>query len=156
MPHSAGLFDGISAYEQVQGLDAELAGQLAGFIDCLIAYREQLAQPQTVAAWTDILNQLLDDFFSVEVEGELVLKSIRDNLHRLHEQLEDAGYRTLITPPTVLTQYLQDKLSGERVSQRFLAGQVNFCTLMPMRSIPFKVVCLLGMNDGSYPRNIAP
>ena len=155
MPHSAGLFDGISAYEQVQGLDAELAGQLAGFIDCLIAYREQLAQPQTVAAWTDILNQLLDDFFSVEVEGELVLKSIRDNLHRLHEQLEDAGYQTLITP-TVLTQYLQDKLSGERVSQRFLAGQVNFCTLMPMRSIPFKVVCLLGMNDGSYPRNIAP
>lgn len=155
MPHEAGLFDGISAYEQVQGLDAELAGQLAGFIDCLISYREQLAQPQTVSAWTDILNQLLDDFLAVELEGELVLKSIRDNLHRLHEQLEDAGYKTLITP-AVLTQYLQDKLSGERVSQRFLAGQVNFCTLMPMRSIPFKVVCLLGMNDGSYPRNIAP
>ncbi|MGL5597502.1 MAG: exodeoxyribonuclease V subunit gamma, partial [Aeromonas sp.] len=43
-----------------------------------------------------------------------------------------------------------------RSSQRFLAGQVNFCTLMPMRSIPFKVVCLLGMNDGVYPRSLAP
>ncbi|EQA5207652.1 exodeoxyribonuclease V subunit gamma, partial [Escherichia coli] len=43
-----------------------------------------------------------------------------------------------------------------RISQRFLAGPVNICTLMPMRSIPFKVVCLLGMNDGVYPRQLAP
>ncbi|WP_318523355.1 exodeoxyribonuclease V subunit gamma [Photobacterium leiognathi] len=155
MPHDTGLFEGISAYDQVQGIDAELAGQLAGFIDCLISYREVLAEPHTVAGWSDILNQLLDDFFAVELEGELVLKSIRDNVHRLQEQLSDAGYQTDITP-AVLTQYLRDKLSGERVSQRFLAGQVNFCTLMPMRSIPFDVVCLLGMNDGAYPRNIAP
>ncbi|PSV25004.1 exodeoxyribonuclease V subunit gamma [Photobacterium sp. GB-56] len=155
MPHNTGLFEGISAYDQVQGIDAELAGQLAGFIDCLISYREVLAQPHLVTEWADTLNQMLDDFFAVELEGELVLKSIRDNLHRLHEQLDDAGYKGEITP-AVLTQYLRDKLSGERVSQRFLAGQVNFCTLMPMRSIPFDVVCLLGMNDGAYPRNIAP
>ncbi|WP_283597098.1 exodeoxyribonuclease V subunit gamma [Photobacterium phosphoreum] len=155
MPHDTGLFAGISAYEQVQGLDAELAGQLAGFIDSLIEYRSALAQSQTVNQWAELLHQLLDDFFAVELEGELILKSIRDNLQRLHQQLQDAGYHDRITP-AVLTQYLQDKLSGERVSQRFLAGQVNFCTLMPMRSIPFKVVCLLGMNDGAYPRNIAP
>nr|WP_268840999.1 exodeoxyribonuclease V subunit gamma [Photobacterium carnosum] len=155
MPHDTGLFAGISAYEQVQGLDAELAGQLAGFIDSLIEYRSALAQSQTVNQWAELLHQLLDDFFVVELEGELILKSIRDNLQRLHQQLQDAGYQGQITP-AVLTQYLQDKLSGERVSQRFLAGQVNFCTLMPMRSIPFNVVCLLGMNDGAYPRNIAP
>ena len=155
MPHEAGLFDGISAYEEVQGLDAELAGQLAHFIDGLIAYRHQLAQTQSVTSWTGTLNELLDEFFAVELEGELILKSIRDNLQRLQEQLDDAGYQEGITP-SVLNYYLQNKLSGERVSQRFLAGQVNFCTLMPMRSIPFKVVCLLGMNDGTYPRNIAP
>lgn len=155
MPHDTGLFSGISAYEQVQGLDAELAGQLAGFIDRLIEYRSALAKSQTVNQWAELLHQLLDDFFAVELEGELILKSIRDNLQRLHQQLQDAGYEGQITP-SVLTQYLQDKLSGERVSQRFLAGQVNFCTLMPMRSIPFNVVCLLGMNDGAYPRNIAP
>lgn len=155
MPHDTGLFVGISAYDQVQGLDAELAGQLAGFIDSLIEYRSALAQSQTVNQWAELLHQLLDDFFVVELEGELILKSIRDNLQRLHQQLQDAGYQGQITP-AVLTQYLQDKLSGERVSQRFLAGQVNFCTLMPMRSIPFNVVCLLGMNDGAYPRNIAP
>ena len=45
---------------------------------------------------------------------------------------------------------------GVLPSQRFLAGQVNFCTLMPMRSIPFRQVCLLGMNDGVYPRTLPP
>ena len=83
------------------------------------------------------------------------LRMIRDKIQQLEQQLEDAGYDSDITP-AVMRDYLNGKLSGERVSQRFLAGQVNFCTLMPMRSIPFKVVCLLGMNDGVYPRSIPP
>jgi len=42
------------------------------------------------------------------------------------------------------------------LSKRFLAGAVSFGTLMPMRAIPFRVVCLLGMNDGDYPRARPP
>ena len=38
------------------------------------------------------------------------------------------------------------------LGRRFRAGGVTFCTLLPMRAIPFEVVCLLGMNDGDYPR----
>ncbi|WP_268630756.1 exodeoxyribonuclease V subunit gamma, partial [Escherichia coli] len=59
-------------------------------------------------------------------------------------------------PLTILRDDLAARLDQERISQRFLAGQTNFCTLMPMRSIPFKVVCLLGMNDGVYPRTLPP
>lgn len=59
-------------------------------------------------------------------------------------------------PLTILRDDLAARLDQERISQRFLAGQINFCTLMPMRSIPFKVVCLLGMNDGVYPRTLPP
>jgi exodeoxyribonuclease V gamma subunit len=33
-----------------------------------------------------------------------------------------------------------------------VSGGVTFCTLMPMRAVPFRVVCLLGMNDGDFPR----
>ena len=59
-------------------------------------------------------------------------------------------------PLSLLRDELAQRLDQERISQRFLAGPVNICTLMPMRSIPFKVVCLLGMNDGVYPRQLAP
>jgi exodeoxyribonuclease V gamma subunit len=42
------------------------------------------------------------------------------------------------------------------MQRRFFGGGVQFATLMPMRSIPFKCVCLLGMNDGDYPRSQTP
>ncbi|WP_064602154.1 exodeoxyribonuclease V subunit gamma [Photobacterium sp. J15] len=155
MPQDAGLYQGVLAYDEVQGMDAELAGQLGLFVEMLMHYRTLLAKPQPVAEWISVLNQLLDDFFAVDTDGEMVLRMIRDKLQQLEQQLKDAGYQDEITPK-VLRDYLNSKLSGERVSQRFLAGQVNFCTLMPMRSIPFKVVCLLGMNDGIYPRSIPP
>ena len=45
-----------------------------------------------------------------------------------------------------------DALQQPSLNQRFRAGGVTFCTLMPLRAIPFEVVCLLGMNDGDYPR----
>ena len=59
-------------------------------------------------------------------------------------------------PLSLLRDELAQRLDQQRISQRFLAGPINICTLMPMRSIPFKVVCLLGMNDGVYPRTLAP
>ncbi|WP_407832409.1 exodeoxyribonuclease V subunit gamma [Vibrio rotiferianus] len=154
MPESAGLFEAqegcLSPYNEVQGMGAELAGKLAHFIQQISQYRRKLSHVQSIDAWRETLVAMLDDFFSVELEGEMALKSIRDTLSQLKEQLTDAAFDEALSP-TVISQYLQNKLSGTRVSQRFLAGQVNFCTLMPMRSIPFRTVCLLGMNDGVYP-----
>lgn len=153
MEQDAGLFEGMASYEQVQGMNAEIAGNLAHFIDQLLTYQITLGQAQTISAWRTIINQLMDDFLNVELEGELVVKSIRDQLQKLEENLEDAGFDAPISA-SIINNYLKNNLSGGKASQRFLAGQVNFCTLMPMRSIPFDVVCLLGMTDGSYPRTM--
>ncbi|KGY12504.1 exonuclease V subunit gamma [Vibrio tubiashii] len=155
MSPSAGLFEStsgvLSPYNEVQGMGAELAGKLAHFIETISDYRNKLVQTHSIDSWREALTMLLDDFFSVELEGEAALKSIRDTLANLKEQLTEASFDQALSP-SIIFQYLQNKLSGTRISQRFLAGQVNFCTLMPMRSIPFRTVCLLGMNDGVYPR----
>jgi exodeoxyribonuclease V gamma subunit len=45
-----------------------------------------------------------------------------------------------------------EALNMPTLSRRFRAGGVTFCSLMPLRVIPFEVVCLLGMNEGDYPR----
>ncbi|EKY33931.1 exodeoxyribonuclease V subunit gamma [Vibrio cholerae] len=156
MPAEAGLYElggqWLAPYNQVQGMSAELAGKLAHFVQTLSELRSQLAQTQSMEQWRYWLNELLERCFSVDLQGELALKTIRDSLVNLKQQLVDAGYQQAISP-AIIRQVLTNKLSGTRISQRFLAGQVNFCTLMPMRSIPFRRVCLLGMNDGVYPPN---
>ncbi len=157
MPPSAGRFNSqqgeIAPYNEVQGMDAVLVGKLAHFINSISRYREALSKTQSIDDWQTLLVDMIDDFFTVDLHGEGVMTSIRSTLSKLKEQLTDAAYQQDL-PPSILCTYLQNTLSGARVSQRFLAGQVNFCTLMPMRSIPFDVVCLLGMNDGKYPRSV--
>ncbi len=37
-----------------------------------------------------------------------------------------------------------------------MTGGMTFCAMLPMRSIPFRVICLLGMNDDAYPRQTKP
>lgn len=159
MSEEIGLFNhddqDYAPYDEVQGLQAELAGKIALFIDLVSSYRQRLSGSQSIEAWKNTLFELVDDFFEVDVEGDLALKTIRDVLVALQDNIVEARFEQAL-PANIIAQYLKDKLSGTRVSQRFLAGQVNFCTLMPMRSIPFKVVCLLGMNDGVYPRSIPP
>jgi len=71
------------------------------------------------------------------------------------EVCETVGLQDLL-PLTVIREAWLSGLDQGKLSQRFLAGSVNFCTLMPMRAIPFRVVCLLGMNDGDYPRAQQP
>ncbi len=159
MPEQAGLFMGssgdIAAYDEVQGMGAELAGKLAHFVERIQHYRAGLAQTQSVAQWQQWLHAMLADFFSLDVNDEMALNTIHDALAHLSEQLADAGFNQPLSA-AIMQQYLANRLSSTRVSQRFLVGQVNFCTLMPMRSIPFHTVCLLGMNEGVYPRSVAP
>ncbi|WP_261874059.1 exodeoxyribonuclease V subunit gamma [Vibrio rarus] len=144
----------LAPYEHVEGMQAELAGKLAAFIDKVLHYRQVLSSPQFSSQWQAQLNTLVNDFFDLDIENEIALTSIRDALSALTQQTIESGFESSLSHQ-VVSEYLQDKLDNSRVSQRFLAGQVNCCTLMPMRSIPFKVVCLLGMNDGVYPRTVA-
>ena len=156
MPESTGVYDDILPFDAVQGMSAVLAGSLASFIDAAEQLLQMLTQNRPIEQWIQFTHQLLDDFFTPQSEeDETALQLVQQNLTHLYEQLHEAGYQRPLSR-SVFISYLSERLTQERGSQRFLAGQVNFCTLMPMRSIPFKVVCLLGMNDGAYPRSIAP
>lgn len=149
------LWQGITPYAEIEGLSGELLGILADFIDLLEDTSETFSQPRKLDAWLEAINQILEQFYQPDEQDEIALNAIRKTLQNLHEQLNDAGFNEEISP-AVLADYLVNGINTQSGSQRFMVGAVNFCTLMPMRSIPFRLVCLLGMNDGSYPRSIPP
>jgi len=149
------LWQDILAYEESSGLVADDLGQLALFIERIEHYKLLLTGSKPFEQWREILEQLLSDFYQESLETEQELRIINECLDTLAEQLVLADF-SLDIASEVLFEHLSANLAAGQSSQRFLAGKLNFCTLMPMRSIPFKVVCVLGMNDGVYPRTIAP
>jgi len=148
-------WQGIAPYSEIEGLDAAILGQLYRFVDLLQQCRQQFTQSSPIEQWISFFNQLLDDLYAPDDSDLAALEIIYSSLESLQTTLQEVHYHQPIAAEIVL-DYLQQSLSEQRSGQRFLSGQINFCTLMPMRAIPFKVVCLLGMNDGDYPRSVPP
>ncbi len=155
MDSRAGDWQGVLPYDESTGLAAELAGHLAELLMQLSEWRIRLSQSRSLEDWLPICHELLMTFFSSEGETEVALALIEQQWQKVLNQGVAARYPDDV-PISILRDELASRLDQERISQRFLAGPINFCTLMPMRSIPFKVVCLLGMNDGIYPRTLPP
>lgn len=155
MDSNAGDWQGVLPYDESSGLVAELAGQLADLLSQLSDWRQILSEERSLAEWLPLCRRLLDSFFQTDRETEEALARIEEDWLKIIGYGLSACYPATV-PLTLLRNELAARLDQQRISQRFLAGQINFCTLMPMRSIPFKVVCLLGMNDGVYPRTLPP
>lgn len=147
---------GIEPYTEVAGLQAKAAGGLAALLERLLHYWQWLREPRSVDAWYPILTQLLRDFFATQTDHErLLLNRLHESLDNLQDSVSEAGF----TGPlryNIIQEVWLDQVDASHLNQRFLAGSVNVATLMPMRAIPFKVVCLLGMNDADYPRTTQP
>ncbi|EAR60588.1 exodeoxyribonuclease V, 125 kDa subunit [Oceanospirillum sp. MED92] len=115
---------------------------MAGFTHLLDETRLHFTQDHEFTTWIELINQILENYFTADEQDEISLNTIRKTLQGLQEQLKDANYSQALSP-SVIAHYLIKGINQQRSSQRFMVGSVNFCTLMPMRSIPFRVVCLL-------------
>ncbi|WP_026340722.1 exodeoxyribonuclease V subunit gamma [Thioalkalivibrio sp. ALJT] len=151
-----GPWQDIEPFDEIGGIDAALLGPLESLITALETAWAWLREPHAPGDWASRLAGLLADFFDPDTDAELeTVEKLRDALEQWREDCAAAALEEPLPLAVVREQWLASQ-DDSGVGQRFLAGSVNFCTLMPMRAIPFQVVCLLGMNDGDYPRSPTP
>jgi exodeoxyribonuclease V gamma subunit len=140
--------------DDVEGSDVDLAGRLAELVARLGDTLQALRRAQPVAAWRDAL---------VDAADALTATADHDRWQRLqlHRLLDDVVTEATptggepsavaLTLPEVRT-LLEDRLRGRPTRANHRTGDLTVCTLVPMRSVPHRVVCLLGMDDGAFPR----
>ncbi|MFZ6864735.1 exodeoxyribonuclease V subunit gamma [Undibacterium sp. Ji67W] len=145
-------YQAIEPYAEIGGLDADLAGSLAEFITHLIAWRSRMLSPMLPDEWSVFGRELLETFFVAASDNDrIVLMRLNEALATWADLCEQANFFEQVSL-TVFREAWLGGLDDASLNQRFVSGGVTFCTFMPMRSMPYKVVCLLGMNEGDFPR----
>jgi len=147
-----GDWEGIVPYDEVAGLDAALVGPLYRLVAALDHYRDAFTATLPPPEWAELLQCLLNDMLAPSTpREEALLGQLQEALEAWMDECHDAGFSDPLSLTIVRESWLS-RIDEPQLSQRFLGGSVTFATLMPMRAIPYRHVCLLGMNDGQYPR----
>jgi exodeoxyribonuclease V gamma subunit len=147
------LFLDILPYDAIEGENAQVLGHFLDFLDRLFAVVSSLKEAHTLKQWHEILNDIVERFFEVKSDDDWIFDHhhLLDAIHDLSKAEDLSGFDEPV-PLAVILEHLKDRLEAAGFSGGFLTGGVTFCAMVPMRNIPFKVICLLGMSHQSFPR----
>ena len=148
------LLDDILPLDGVAGGTVEAIGQVDRLLGELRAMRQAFGSTRSLAAWSQWLLERIDTLFLADLRDEAE-NSALDTLRRVAASLGSQASETGLSTPlpwSVIREAVGGALDAVPERQAFLLGGVTFCGLVPQRSIPFRVVCLLGMNEGEFPR----
>jgi exodeoxyribonuclease V gamma subunit len=133
----------------LERLDALLQG-----LRTLARLQRELDRVRDAAQWQLVLLRAIEDLFPAVPEAATERRSLdllRDRIAHFAAQAQHAGIETPI-PPAIVRDWFAAALGEPEARQPFLTGGVTFARMVPMRLIPFRVICVLGMNDAAYPR----
>lgn len=139
--------------DEIEGQNTQALGRLLAFLEDVSLLAEFCQGAHTLSQKVTEALMVIDSFYQVDSDNEYRLQKLKESVAKLLEH--QSQYVGKISQQVFLA-VLKETLSQSGVGQRFLAGKLNFCTLMPMRSIPFKHVCILGLNEADYPRQTVP
>jgi exodeoxyribonuclease V gamma subunit len=140
--------------DDVDAGDVDLVGRLAELVDRVKMLIEACNVPRPITAWIELFKQAIEMLSSVP-PGDAW------QLSHAYRQLGDLGLGTEEADDVVLnlaeiSELLGDAFRGRASRANFRTGTLTVCTMLPMRSVPHRVVCLLGVDDGVFPRRPEP
>lgn len=151
------MFQGVLPYDTVEGGDAQV---LEGFVSFCRRLFETLAdfdRPRTPDEWVERFTEFVEAFFEGDGPYGAECRWLKDRLAAIGGGHENAGPETVgKIDLAAIRWYLGRRLEEAGFGHGFIDGGITFCAMLPMRSIPFKVVCLVGMDSDACPRQSNP
>lgn len=155
LPTGSAPYQGVAPYADLEGSSAADLGALQELLERLNQWRHRLPGVRSASRWCQLLSQLMEDFFEPDDEEAEALQGVRATLETLERDTALAAFSGDISL-AILRERLLAELDAPRGTQHFLTGRVSCCSLVPLRSIPFRVIYLLGMSTEDFPRQHRP
>lgn len=133
----------------LDGLDA-----LLQVLQVLRRFTDACGKALPPAQWSRLLHGLLNDLLPERSASEATrgaLERLRKAVSAFSAQAERANYDKAV-PIQIVRAHFVAELEQTDARAPLLGGGVSFARMVPMRQLPFRVICLLGMNDGEFPR----
>lgn len=150
LPENAGVFAAITPAGSLSGHRAAALGALWQYCRRLQHWQTQLAEAASAQDWAERFHQLADDFLCPCPEDLDDSRALQAAIATLLDQQQQAGLRHKL-PFAVAREALVSGLEAGAPGG-VPSGAVTFCAMNSLRGLPYRMVCLLGLSDGSYPR----
>lgn len=147
------LFKNIFPFDDIEGMeDAELLGRFSNFLENLFRFRQRSGRLLPITGWCDLLHDILTTFIPDHRSYLEDISLVRSKIEDLRENARVSGYKDGI-PFRIVRSWMKRQLESRSSGGGYLGHGITFCALVPMRSIPFKVIGMIGMNDDAFPRS---
>ena len=144
-------FGSILPYDDMEGDSSRVLGSFLTFLTTLFSRVMSFREKKTLKLWSETLTALLDEFFEADELLAPRMQSVRAALQRLGD-IQEITATGVGIGCEVIKAYVKNALEDAHEGRAYLSGGVTFCTMLAMRSIPFQVVCMIGMNHADFPR----
>jgi len=145
------VVDTIAPLDGIEGQDAASAGLLAQVVDRIVAARDLLAARMPLREWGDAIATAVRLLAAPAWQDEWQWTQLERLLAESFDPADGAVDDPVLSRAEarlLIAEWVQDRPSP----LHFRTGDITVCTLVPMRSVPYRVVCLLGMDDERFPR----
>ncbi|MFP4234999.1 MAG: exodeoxyribonuclease V subunit gamma [Nitriliruptoraceae bacterium] len=160
----ARLVGGVRPFDEVEGDGLDLLGRVSAATDALFACLDDLTEPRDIAAWQAALATVLDRVFdpgpgpdrSAALTDDLA--AVRRVLAEVVDAAADGDGETSTVELTLeeVRGVLADRLTATSGRPATGTGAITVTGMVPLRNLPHRVVCLVGMDDGALPRAGSP
>lgn len=143
------LWNDMVPFHHIEGTNTRILDALCNFLGWCRKIRLNLGSDRTLTEWVQQTRDWLDSGTSKSDIHQRTLRPIDTALETLLQQADAVNEPV---PAEVLLEHLTQTLRSTPAQSRFLSGAVTFCEMKPMRAIPARIICLLGMNHDAFPR----
>ncbi|HTV19180.1 MAG TPA: exodeoxyribonuclease V subunit gamma, partial [Polyangiaceae bacterium] len=148
------LVGGVLPAPEAEGLEAAALGKACDFVEALFSAASALGGEHAPEAWPEVVGAALDALCVNDSDTAWQHQEVREALVALADNAREAGYSQPVGG-AAFRELLFATLDAARPARGLMMGGVTFCSMVPLCTLPFRVVCLVGLGDGELPRREA-